>query len=95
MVIKTFIASSAVAFAVSILAVHAESASLSAFNVTGMGASGIENAAQHCWRSHGSRHCHWYGYRGRYRETGNPNIYRYGSSNWWHEMDNEDRGGRF
>ena len=54
----------------------------------------IEEAAVSCWRSHGSRHCRWHGYRRGYRPYGYPDIYRYGSSSWWHEMDREERGGR-
>jgi hypothetical protein len=61
-VIKTLIASPAIAFAVGILAFHAETASPGALKMTGAGASGIEKVTQGCWSSHGSRHCRWYGY---------------------------------
>jgi hypothetical protein len=35
-----------------------------------------------------------FGYRYQYREYNNPNAYPTGSSNWWQEMDRQDRGGR-
>jgi hypothetical protein len=61
-------------------------------------ATAVTAVAEHCWRSHGVRHCRSlgprYGYRSRYREYNNPNAYRTGSSHWWEEMDRQDRGGR-
>jgi hypothetical protein len=92
---KSWMAISTAALAMSALAAHAGAVSPGTLRMTGAAPSGIEKADQRCWWSHGSRHCRWFGYRGRYREYGNPDIYRYGSSNWWHEMDHEERGGRF
>ena len=46
-----------------------------------------------CVRIDGERVCRWYR-SPRVREYGYPENYRTGSSNWWQEMDREDRGGR-
>jgi hypothetical protein len=51
-----------------------------------------EQAALHCWISHGVRHCRssrYYGYR--WHSYGNPDALRTGSNRWWRAMQREDR----
>jgi hypothetical protein len=75
----------------------AQAAPLGALDSARTTAPGAAKVAQRCWWRHGVRHCRWYRprvYGYRYREYGNPDAYRTGSSRWWQEMDRQDRGGR-
>ena len=66
------------------------------------GTSLVQKAARRCWWEDGRRYCTRGGrrtlYRDRYVEFNigapRPEEFRTGSSEWWHAMDFEDRGGR-
>lgn len=63
--------------------------------VAGVETSAVEPVARRCWWHRGHRHCKYYRYRHRRdRVYGYPEIYPHGSTNWWHEMDRQERGGR-
>jgi hypothetical protein len=63
-------------------------------------ASLVEKVARRCWWEDGRRYCTRRRtlYRDRYVEFNigapRPEEFRTGSSEWWHAMDFEDRGGR-
>jgi hypothetical protein len=79
-----------------------------AFVLAGMTGSNVEKVASRvCWRENGIRRCRSlnnpgvYGYQSPRRANGyrdqietDPGDFPVGSTDWWHAMDYQDRGGQ-